>query len=95
MNFSFSKYHARGNDYIVIKPKGPCPRPLPRNRSHHLPTSNYLRPGQTNGKSAGPPALHDGPSVRFKISNPERSIAEKSGTAAHLFNAPLGTPSSW
>jgi diaminopimelate epimerase len=82
MNFAFSKYHALGNDYVVIDPK-------------HLPAT--LTPEQvkiichrnfgvgSDGILLGPLPAQNA-RCALKIYNPDGSLAEKSGNGLRIFS---------
>jgi diaminopimelate epimerase len=82
MHFAFSKYHALGNDYIVIDPKNlPVPLTVPQ-----IKTVCHRNFGVgSDGILLGP--LHTN-SAQFglKIINPDGSEAEKSGNGLRIFS---------
>jgi len=81
MDFHFYKYHALGNDYIVIDPK---------NASVNLSEENIRLICHRNfgigsdGILYGP--LFKNNSIHFKILNPDGSEAEKSGNGIRIFS---------
>ena len=82
MLFAFTKYHALGNDYIVINPKNwPVP-PTPE----QIKTICHRNFGVgSDGILLGPlPADHA--KCALKIYNPDGSIAEKSGNGLRIFS---------
>jgi len=82
MNFSFSKYHALGNDYIVMNPKD-LPAPL---------TTEQVRTICHRNFGVGSDGILLGPlpsttaKCALKIYNPDGSIAEKSGNGLRIFS---------
>ena len=82
MHFAFSKYHALGNDYLVIDPKD-LPAPLTVSQIKTVCHRNFgvgsdgilLGPLQTTGAQFG-----------LKIINPDGSEAEKSGNGLRIFS---------
>jgi diaminopimelate epimerase len=82
MNFSFSKYHALGNDYIVINPKD-LPAP---------PTTEQVKTICHRNFGVGSDGILLGPlpstmaKCALKIYNPDGSIAEKSGNGLRIFS---------
>jgi len=82
MNFAFSKYHALGNDYIVINPKD-LPGPLTTEQVRVICHRNY---------GVGSDGILLGPlpsttaKCALKIYNPDGSIAEKSGNGLRIFS---------
>ncbi|HSY17509.1 MAG TPA: diaminopimelate epimerase [Candidatus Acidoferrales bacterium] len=82
MNFAFSKYHALGNDYIVINPKD-LPGPLTTEQVKVICHRNY---------GVGSDGILLGPlpsttaKCALKIYNPDGSIAEKSGNGLRIFS---------
>ena len=82
MNFSFSKYHALGNDYIVMNPKD-LPAPLTTEQVKVICHRNY---------GVGSDGILLGPlpsttaKCALKIYNPDGSIAEKSGNGLRIFS---------
>jgi diaminopimelate epimerase len=82
MNFAFTKYHALGNDYIVINPPI-CPRRSPRSRSKPSATaiSASARTAFCSGRCRRKTRL-----CALKIYNPDGSVAEKSGNGLRIFS---------
>ncbi len=82
MNLAFSKYHALGNDYIVINPKD-LPAPL---------TTEQVRTICHRNFGVGSDGILLGPlpsttaKCALKIYNPDGSIAEKSGNGVRIFS---------
>jgi len=82
MNFAFTKYHALGNDYIVINPKD-LPAPL---------TTEQVRTICHRNFGVGSDGILLGPlpsttaKCALKIYNPDGSIAEKSGNGVRIFS---------
>jgi diaminopimelate epimerase len=82
MNFAFSKYHALGNDYIVINPKD-LPAPLTTEQVKIICHRNF---------GVGSDGILLGPlpsttaKCALKIYNPDGSIAEKSGNGLRIFS---------
>ncbi|HEV2694723.1 MAG TPA: diaminopimelate epimerase [Verrucomicrobiae bacterium] len=82
MNFAFSKYHALGNDYIVIDPKN-LSAPLTTEQVRVICHRNY---------GVGSDGILLGPlpsttaKCALKIYNPDGSIAEKSGNGLRIFS---------
>ncbi len=82
MNFAFSKYHALGNDYIVIDPKN-LPAPLTTEQVKTICHRNFGV--GSDGILLGPlPAANA--KCALKIYNPDGSIAEKSGNGLRIFS---------
>lgn len=82
MNFAFTKYHALGNDYIVINPKD-LPAPLTAEQVKVICHRNFGV--GSDGILLGPlPA--DNARCALKIYNPDGSIAEKSGNGLRIFS---------
>jgi len=82
MNFAFSKYHALGNDYIVIDPKH-LPAPLTTEQVKTICHRNFGV--GSDGILLGPlPATTA--KCALKIYNPDGSIAEKSGNGLRIFS---------
>jgi len=82
MQFAFSKYHALGNDYLVIDPKN-LPAPLTPEQVKTICHRNFGV--GSDGILLGPlPA----PTARcaLKIYNPDGSVAEKSGNGLRIFS---------
>jgi len=82
MNIAFTKYHALGNDYIVIDPKD-LPMPLTTEQVKTICHRNF---------GVGSDGILLGPSpsttakCALKIYNPDGSIAEKSGNGLRIFS---------
>ena len=82
MNFAFTKYHALGNDYIVINPKD-LPAPLTTEQVKLICHRNF---------GVGSDGILLGPlpsttaKCALKIYNPDGSIAEKSGNGVRIFS---------
>jgi len=85
MNLRFWKYHALGNDYIVIDPKD-LPAPLTPEQVKTICHRNY---------GVGSDGILLGPlpsttaKCALKIYNPDGSIAEKSGNGVRIFSRHL------
>ncbi len=82
MNIAFTKYHALGNDYIVIHPKD-LPAPLTTEQVKTICHRNF-------GVGSDGILLGPLPSATarcaLKIYNPDGSIAEKSGNGLRIFS---------
>jgi diaminopimelate epimerase len=82
MNIAFTKYHALGNDYIVIDPKN-LPAPLTTEQVKTICHRNF---------GVGSDGILLGPlpsttaKCALKIYNPDGSIAEKSGNGVRIFS---------
>jgi diaminopimelate epimerase len=82
MRFAFSKYHALGNDYIVINPKD-LPSPLTEQQIKTICHRNFgigsdgILLGPTPSKKA---------KCALRIFNPDGSEAEKSGNGLRIFS---------
>jgi diaminopimelate epimerase len=82
MQIAFSKYHALGNDYIVLHPKD-LPAPL---------TTEQVRTICHRNFGVGSDGILLGPlpsttaKCALKIYNPDGSIAEKSGNGLRIFS---------
>ncbi len=82
MNIAFTKYHALGNDYLVIHPKD-LPAPL---------TTEQVRTICHRNFGVGSDGILLGPlpsttaKCALKIYNPDGSIAEKSGNGVRIFS---------
>ena len=82
MQIAFSKYHALGNDYIVINPKD-LPAPLTTEQVKTICHRNF---------GAGSDGILLGPipcataKCALKIYNPDGSLAEKSGNGVRIFS---------
>jgi diaminopimelate epimerase len=82
MQFAFSKYHALGNDYIVIDPQH-LPAPLTTEQVKTICHRNFGV--GSDGILLGPlPA--DNARCALKIYNPDGSVAEKSGNGLRIFS---------
>ena len=82
MNLAFTKYHALGNDYIVINPKD-LPAPLSIEQVKTICHRNFGV--GSDGILLGPlPA--ENAKCALKIYNPDGSIAEKSGNGVRIFS---------
>ena len=82
MQFAFSKYHALGNDYLVIDPKH-LPAPLTTEQVKTICHRNFGV--GSDGILLGPlPA--DNARCALKIYNPDGSVAEKSGNGLRIFS---------
>jgi diaminopimelate epimerase len=82
MRFAFSKYHALGNDYIVIDPKY-LPAPLTTGQVKTICHRNYGI--GSDGILLGPLASKKAP-FGLRIFNPDGSEAEKSGNGLRIFS---------
>jgi len=82
MNIAFTKYHALGNDYIVIHPKD-LPAPLTTEQVRTICHRNFGV--GSDGILLGPlPATTA--KCALKIYNPDGSLAEKSGNGVRIFS---------
>ena len=82
MQIAFTKYHALGNDYIVIHPKD-LPAPLTTEQVRIICHRNFGV--GSDGILLGPlPATNA--LCALKIYNPDGSIAEKSGNGVRIFS---------
>jgi len=82
MQIAFTKYHALGNDYIVIHPKD-LPAPLTTEQVRLICHRNFGV--GSDGILLGPlPATSA--KCALKIYNPDGSIAEKSGNGVRIFS---------
>ena len=82
MNLAFTKYHALGNDYIVMDPKD-LPAPLTTEQVKTICHRNFGI--GSDGILLGPlPA--ENAKCGLKIYNPDGSIAEKSGNGLRIFS---------
>ncbi|MGA2245287.1 MAG: diaminopimelate epimerase [Verrucomicrobiota bacterium] len=82
MQFAFSKYHALGNDYIVIDPEN-LPAPLTTEQIKTICHRNFGV--GSDGILLGPlPAKNA--RCALKIYNPDGSLAEKSGNGLRIFS---------
>jgi len=82
MNFAFTKYHALGNDYIVINPKD-LPAPL---TTEHVKTICHRNFGVGSDGILLGPLPSTTAKCALKIYNPDGSIAEKSGNGVRIFS---------
>lgn len=82
MNFAFSKYHALGNDYIVVDPKN-LPAPLTTEQVKLICHRNFGV--GSDGILLGPLPAQNA-KCALKIYNPDGSIAEKSGNGLRIFS---------
>jgi diaminopimelate epimerase len=82
MNFAFSKYHALGNDYIVIDPKN-LPAPLTTEQVKTICHRNFGV--GSDGILLGPLPAQSA-KCALKIYNPDGSLAEKSGNGLRIFS---------
>jgi diaminopimelate epimerase len=82
MRFAFSKYHALGNDYIVIDPKN-LPAPLTTEQVKTICHRNYGV--GSDGILLGPLPSKKAP-FGLRIFNPDGSEAEKSGNGLRIFS---------
>ena len=82
MNIAFTKYHALGNDYLVIDPKD-LPAPLTTEQVRTICHRNFGV--GSDGILLGPlPATTA--KCALKIYNPDGSLAEKSGNGVRIFS---------
>ncbi len=82
MNFAFTKYHALGNDYLVINPKD-LPAPLTTEQVKTICHRNFGV--GSDGILLGPLPSKTA-KCALKIYNPDGSIAEKSGNGLRIFS---------
>jgi diaminopimelate epimerase len=82
MRFAFSKYHALGNDYIVIDPKD-LPSPLSPEQVKLICHRNYGV--GSDGILLGPSPSKEA-KCALRIFNPDGSEAEKSGNGLRIFS---------
>jgi diaminopimelate epimerase len=82
MNFAFSKYHALGNDYIVIDPKN-LPAPLTTGQVKIICHRNFGV--GSDGILLGPLPAQNA-RCALKIYNPDGSLAENSGNGLRIFS---------
>ena len=82
MQISFTKYHALGNDYIVIHPKD-LPAPLTTQQVKTICHRNFGV--GSDGILLGPLPSQNA-KCALKIYNPDGSIAEKSGNGLRIFS---------
>jgi diaminopimelate epimerase len=82
MHFAFTKYHALGNDYIVINPKDlPTPLTVPQ-----IKTICHRNFGVGSDGILLGPLQATGAQFGLKILNPDGSEAEKSGNGLRIFS---------
>ena len=82
MQIAFSKYHALGNDYIVINPKD-LPAPLTTEQVKTICHRNFGV--GSDGILLGPIPCYTA-KCALKIYNPDGSLAEKSGNGVRIFS---------
>jgi diaminopimelate epimerase len=82
MNIAFTKYHALGNDYIVIDPKN-LPAPLTTEQVKTICHRNF---GVGSDGILLGPLPSSTARCALKIYNPDGSIAEKSGNGVRIFS---------
>ena len=82
MNLAYSKYHALGNDYIVIDPQN-LPKELTPEQIRVICHRNYGV--GSDGILVGPLPSNEA-ICALKIYNPDGSIAEKSGNGLRIFS---------
>ncbi len=82
MQIAFSKYHALGNDYIVINPKD-LPAPLTTEQIKTICHRNF---GVGSDGILLGPLPSQSAKCALKIYNPDGSIAEKSGNGVRIFS---------
>ena len=82
MNFAFSKYHALGNDYVVIDPQH-LPAPLTTEQVKIICHRNFGV--GSDGILLGPLPAQNA-CCALKIYNPDGSLAEKSGNGLRIFS---------
>ena len=82
MNFAYTKYHALGNDYIVINPKD-LPAPLTTEQVRVICHRNF---GVGSDGILLGPLPSTAAKCALKIYNPDGSIAEKSGNGVRIFS---------
>jgi len=82
MSIVFSKYHALGNDYIVIDPKH-LPTPLTVEQVQRICHRNFGV--GSDGILLGPLPAQNA-KCALKIYNPDGSLAEKSGNGVRIFS---------
>jgi diaminopimelate epimerase len=82
MRFAFTKYHALGNDYIVIDPKN-LPSPLTPEQIKTICHRNFGV--GSDGILLGPLPSKKAP-FALRIFNPDGSEAEKSGNGLRIFS---------
>jgi diaminopimelate epimerase len=82
VHFDFTKYHALGNDYIVIDPRNlPSPLTVPQ-----VKTICHRNFGVGSDGILLGPLLTDSAQFGLKIINPDGSEAEKSGNGLRIFS---------
>jgi diaminopimelate epimerase len=81
MSVAFAKYHALGNDHLVIDPRG-LPAPLTAAQIRRV-CDRHLGVG-SDGILCGPSASEAAP-FALRIFNPDGSEAEKSGNGLRIF----------
>lgn len=81
MPISFAKYHALGNDYLVLDP-APVPHPLPPERIRRLCDRHYGV--GSDGVLWGPLAAAEA-DYGLRLFNPDGSEFEKSGNGLRIF----------
>ena len=82
MNIAFTKYHALGNDYLVIHPKD-LPAPLTTEQVRTICHRNF---GVGSDGILLGPIPSETAKCALKIYNPDGSIAEKSGNGLRIFS---------
>jgi diaminopimelate epimerase len=82
VNFAFSKYHALGNDYIVIDPKN-LAAPLTPEQVKTICHRNF---GVGSDGILLGPLPSTSAKCGLKIYNPDGSVAEKSGNGLRIFS---------
>jgi diaminopimelate epimerase len=82
MQLAFSKYHALGNDYIVINPRD-LPAPLTTEQVRTICHRNFGV--GSDGILLGPLPAQNA-KCALKIFNPDGSLAEKSGNGLRIFS---------
>jgi diaminopimelate epimerase len=85
MRFAFTKYHALGNDYIVIDPED-LPAPLTTEQVKIICHRNF---GVGSDGILLGPLTAENAKCALKIYNPDGSIAEKSGNGLRIFSRHL------
>ncbi len=82
MNIAFTKYHALGNDYLVIDPAN-LPTPLTTEQVRTICHRNF---GVGSDGILLGPLPSTSAQCALKIYNPDGSIAEKSGNGVRIFS---------